>query len=197
MPLTTLTNLKEQLDLVGSHVNLPDSYLYRVIDRAGARCEAIVGRELESATFTEYVDGCGTRSLELRRGPITSVTSVSYVEYSGTGIETARALAVGDYFFYGRVADGWKLPGRIESNGSVFTQGQRNYKVVYVAGFATIPNDLEQAALYAAVTFINTRKDAATASRDVGSGALQFILPADSDEHLHRLLAPYRDLRAA
>lgn len=174
--LTVLATLKERLGITGSNPNdVPDAYLENLIDRATDIIEnQVVGRQLDSQAFTEYYDGTGTRTLFLRQGPTSTLTSVSTVEWSSAGVATATAMNAGDYFLRGTTTEGWKLPSRIESNSSVWTRGQQNYKVVYTAGYSTIPEDIEEAALYACVFMKNTRKDAATGARTIGDGSMSF-----------------------
>lgn len=195
--LTTLANLKERLGISGTSTSAPDAYLENLIDRASTIVERHVGRELGSATYTEYYDGDGTRYMNLRHGPVTSVTSVSCITYDSDGNETATALAVGDYFVRGDETD-WHLPGWLEQNGSHWIPGQRNYKVVYVAGYTTFPEDLEQCALHVCVWLKNKREDTATDSRDVGGGTIGgFQSWVDLKADLDAMLAPYLDYRMA
>jgi hypothetical protein len=195
--LTTLANLKEQVDIRGSNpANAPDSYLNNLIARATHRCERAVGRALVQANYTEYVSGDGSRYLNLRRGPIQSVTSVSYITYDSAGNETATVETAGNYFVWGDQSD-WKKPGYLEYNGSSWVRGQRNYKVVYSAGFATVPYDLEQACLHACVSLKNKRKDVASLGRSIGDGSMSVKDEIELDEELRRMLIGYIDSRVA
>jgi len=190
--LTTLANLKEVLEITTSG---SDAYLTNLIARATNRIEAMVGRPLVQATYTEYADGKGKRDLFLRRGPIQSVTSVSDVVYDGSGTATTTSLAGGDYFARGLDSEDWKLNGWLERNGSAWTWGQKNYEVIYSAGFSTVPYDLEQSCIELAVWQKNQRKDSGTHARDIGSGSMSF---RDSTELLEKLqgeLFPYMILR--
>lgn len=198
--LTTLANIKEQLGIVGTSTTFPDAYLNNVIARASHTIERLCGRALVSASYTEYVDGDGTKFLNLRRGPFPTtagVTSVSSITYSSTASETATAVATGDYFLRGVLTDGWYLKSYLESNGGTWSTGQRNYKVVYTAGFSTVPYDLEQACLSLAVAYINRRKNEGTSSRDVSSGAMAFIAHGEMYDSLRSSVAGFLDSRFA
>ena len=191
--LTSLANLKESLGITDAS---QDTYLNNLIARSTQTIERMVGRELVSATYTEYHDG-GARSLLLKRGPIQSVTSVSLVTYDGDGAETLAAQAGGNYFSYGLNADNWKLRGRLEWNTGRWMLGQRLWKVIYVAGFSTVPFDLEQACLDVATWFYNQRKDIGNAGRAVVAESISFRPPGDMRERMDNFLMPYMDMRAA
>lgn len=190
MSLTTSANVKEKLGISGSG---DDALIANDILRADALIDSVLNRTIEQATFTEYYDGTGTKYLDLREGPISSVTSVSTITYDTAGNETATALNAGDYFVHGDETS-WLLPGWLESNGSVFCTGQRNYKVVYVAGFATVPSDIEAAALHCIIWWRNKRTDTASESHDAGQGLRSFRGEQELIEDLRRMLAPYMRL---
>jgi len=100
-----------------------------------------------------------------------------------------------DYYVWGKDSD-WRLPGYLEA-ATHWTAGRRNYKVVYTAGYATIPEDLEEAALHACVWMKNKRKDTATKARTVGGdGRLEgFQASTELVRDLRAMLAPYIDHR--
>ncbi len=191
--LTSLANLKESLGITDAS---KDTYLNNLIARATQTIERHVGRELVSATYTEYHDG-GNRSLLLRRGPIQSVTSVNLVTYDTAGAETLDAQTAGSYFAYGKNDENWRLRGRLEWNTGRWSFGQRLWKVIYVAGFSTVPFDLEQACIEVATWFYNQRKDIGNEGRAVGAESISFRPPGDMRERLDNFLMPYMDMRAA
>lgn len=191
--LTSVANLKESLGITEAS---QDVYLLNLIARATQTIERMVGRELVSATYTEYFDG-GDRSLLLRRGPIQSVTSVNLVTYDTDGAETLDVQAGGSFFAYGLDSEAWRLRGRLEWNTGRWSFGQRLWKVVYVAGFSVVPYDLEQACLEVATWFYNQRKDVGNEGRSVGAESISFRPPGDMREKLDNFLGPYMDMRAA
>lgn len=191
--LTSTANLKESLGITDAG---QDTYLLNLIARATQTIERMVGRELVSATYTEYHDG-GNRSLLLRRGPIQSVTSVNLVTYDTDGNETLDVQAGGSYFAYGLNSEAWRLRGRLEWNTGRWSFGQRLWKVIYVAGFSVVPYDLEQACLEVATWFYNQRKDTGNEGRAVGAESISFRPPGDMRERLDNFLSSYMDMRVA
>ena len=191
--LTSLANFRERIGAAAA-VTSSDALYTNLIARASEKIESICGRNLVAATYTEYCDG-GGRDLNLHRGPINSVTSVHVVSYSTAGTETVTAENAGSYFKRGMTDDGWKLPGYIERHNTSWTHGQRNYRVIYNAGFSTVPYDLEEACLHAAVWMWNKRKNAGSAARDVGSGSASFRPDSELDGDLRAMLAAYIPMR--
>jgi hypothetical protein len=193
--LTTLAVLKERLGITGSNpADVPDAYLDNLIDRATGAIEAMAGRTLVSgASVTEYLDGNGTRILQLRHGPLdASNTTVSSVEYDSNRSETLTTVNAGDYFVIGNDTV-WKLPSQLMAHGWAWTPGQQNYKAVFnLKVGATVPEELEEAALFYCVAMKNLRKDAATSGRAVGDGTVDFVRSqADILDEVRRMIAPY------
>jgi hypothetical protein len=197
-PLATLADLRTRLEVSTSDTS-SDSYFTSLLNRATAKVEQIVGRRLTEKAWTEYVDGDGTRFLNLRQGPATSSTAtVADVSYSSSGTASTASIASGQWFLRGQHADGWKLPCYVEAVDWRWTAGQQNYQVSYTTGWSTsstsssAPYDIQEAVLYAAVWMKNKRKDAATSSRDVGGGHLGgFKNETQLDDELRSMLAAY------
>jgi len=110
----------------------------RLINAVTALIEKTLRREFKQRTYTETYDGSGGGSLFLKHFPIISVTSVERLDEDGT---TADTLTTSDYWSVDAI-------GEIRAKTAVaFWKADQNYKVVYSAGFATIPDDVAQVAL--------------------------------------------------
>lgn len=187
--LTTLSNLKERLGITGTS---DDAQLTNIIARASTMIEARLGRPILSATYTEDYDGTGGHVLTLRKGPIQSVTSVSSLEWSSATTATATAVADDTYRVAGKADEGWRLPGYIVADGWHWTRSiPREWRVVYVAGFTTVPYDIENLCLDVCVWLRNQRKDTGNASRDVGAGGESFRPINELYELIDAGLSPY------
>jgi hypothetical protein len=110
-----------------------------LIEWVQARAEAIITRKIESDTYTWYLDGNGSDTINLPVWPITSMTSVSY-DWTRAFTET---LETTDY--------------EIDENTGILTfltcepTGRRTIKIVAVAGWTstTVPADIKMAMLEA------------------------------------------------
>lgn len=90
-------------------------------------------------TYTEYYDGNGGNAIHVRHYPITEITEVNID--SDRDFAAATAVAVANIIS----SDQNNSEGVVELFDEVFSEGQKNVKIVYKAGYATIPEDLQLA----------------------------------------------------
>lgn len=191
--LTTRANVKEALGY-DSNTNY-DDLLDNLIARASVMIESRLGRSVVQASYTEYVDGDGSEYLNLRQGPVISVTGLAYATHDSSGI-TTTSVDAGTYITYGNEAD-WLMGGFLRSNGGCFNRGRKNYEVKYSAGWAAVPYDIEQLAIDVVTWLFNQRKDAGNDSRTVGDGSKSFRTREELIAHIDAMLAPYKTMRVA
>lgn len=176
--LTTPAKVRDFLALSTSEA---DGKIEQLIASSSAWVCSQLGRAVLSATYTETRDGDGGSSLVLRKWPVISVTSVTV---DGTAI-AARA-AVTD--------SGWtRNESTIRLSGYTFTRGTANVVVVYSAGYATVPADLEQAVIeHVAMTFrASDRQGLASAS---GGGESAVYDAGREWASIQGKLDPYREV---
>lgn len=117
-----------------------DIKITQFINSASWFCNSYTQRKLLSRTLTEYYSGDGTSELFTLNYPISSITTVHDDldrSYGSDTLITATDLVIMPN----------DLAYKIVYDGGVFNVGIRNIKAVYVAGYATIPYDLEEACL--------------------------------------------------
>jgi uncharacterized phiE125 gp8 family phage protein len=188
MPLTTLAKVKEQLDIPTEETG-DDSLLTRLITVADTFVENYCRRYFEAQDLTEYHRGKGGETvLKLNEYPVNSVTSIHDDPDRSYG---STALIDASYY----VVD--TKSGIVRLDGVKFQAGFDNIKVVYNAGYSTIPFDLEQAVLDLIALKYNSRdKDRlGVKSRSIdGQSSIVFI----TDELLPEIkvvLDMYRKVR--
>lgn len=166
MALTTAANVKTLLGVSDTSL---DSVLALLIPQADEMIKGYLGREIEQATYTEYYGGTGDQVLVLNQTPVQSITSVHEDRdgFYGDGTDAfsaSTALTEGEDFVLRkddatatevsksgilyRIGKGWPRP-RITNRGQLSNSpgnGMGNIKVVYVAGWATVPADIAFAA---------------------------------------------------
>ncbi len=167
MALLTETDLEAALQ-VGLTENTPGS-IAAAIEIASSIVETYVGRELESATYTnEVFDGLGHPALWLRRFPVTAVTSVT---------EDGTALAVDDDYIFNasgrilRVSGGQRYPWVDKPAAIVIT---------YDAGYTTIPANIRWVATRLAARILQAGR--AYSGLDDAAIGLKSIKLEGSDE---------------
>ena len=95
-----------------------------------------IDQYFKAANYTEYYNGDGTQFLVLRKIPINSITSIHDDIDRAYGADTL--IDSDDYSFD---ADS----GIVEFDLDYMTKGVKNVKVIYNAGYATIPSDVKMA----------------------------------------------------
>lgn len=142
MSLVTDANYKYYLGLNQSET-ITNNFT-PLINAVEKRVKDFLHRDIETATYTDEIyDGSGNNSLVLRQFPITSIASVKVYEGIGAGnVETWTTLV--EHTDYDRLI----IP--VEAHlfyldGYRFVRQFQNYKVTYVAGYSSIPDDIQLA----------------------------------------------------
>ena len=150
----TLTEIKAHCRI---DTDADDTYLGDIIEAARRQVESITGRQIMDATYTVKFDRFPTDDyIELPGAPLQTVTSVSYVNTSGT--TTTFSSASYD-------VDATATPGRIYVDRGVgwpSTYDERNaVTIVYKAGYSTagaVPEDIKHAIRFLAANWYEMRE---------------------------------------
>lgn len=164
MALATLAKVKALLGVTSSSQDVQLDALRLAADQA---IKTDCDRAFESATYTEYYSGTGTRYLCLRETPVASITTI-HLDYSGYYNQNPepvfgsdKLLTAGKDYALKIDRDGMSFSGIVERINTVWAELNRAYvtghvttevspalgniKVVYTAGYTTIPEDLQWA----------------------------------------------------
>lgn len=134
--LTTVADVKELLG-IASGVTTKDNLITRNINYATRIILNYTGRDsFMSTSYTEYYDGIGGNQLVLRHYPIITFTSVGY-KTGGGNVGTYIDLDSIDYFTDDNAG--------IVKSLIALTSGFNDWKVVYTAGYANVPDDVAEA----------------------------------------------------
>lgn len=160
--LSTLDAVKNQAGICLSDTS-QDAQLSAILAGVSAMVTRMLGRNIEQETYTEYYSGDGSSELLLRQYPVQSITSLAVdgSGYWGYGTNAfATNLVAGTDYALARSSSAEGSPGIVYRIGGVWPQPARyedaylaaqpgvdigNIKVVYVAGFATVPADIQMA----------------------------------------------------
>ncbi len=134
MSLTNLTNVKQYLGISGSG---SDTLLSALILYADSMVKSIVGRNLESASYTERIDGNGREFLRLPNYPVTAVASINCDD--GWVFDSANNESTDVFYLDGDA-------GLVIRISGFWPEGRRNIRVAYTAGYVTLPKDIVHAA---------------------------------------------------
>lgn len=136
MALTSVSNVKSYLSI---NESTDDTILTTLVSQAEKIILDYLGKNIESATYTEYHDGDGTDEVHLKQYPIISVTSL-YDDVERV-FNSTTLIAATNYIIY---EDEGII--RLFNDESSFAVGKRNIKVAYTAGYASVPGDITLAA---------------------------------------------------
>lgn len=158
MALTTVALVKARLGIPSSNT-AQDALLADIVAETDDILKDHLRQNVESATYTEYYKGNGGTVLILRQRPVQSITSIhvdadGYYGYGTSPFATADLLVAGtDYVldlisstaysetgFVRRIGAVWPaLQQPTQLINGVIVTGLGNIKVVYVAGYPTVP----------------------------------------------------------
>lgn len=135
--LVTLDNVLEYMQMPKDKADDDmNKQLEVLIDQTTELFEGYCDRKFLSRTYTEYLDGTGTYNLFTKHYPITSISGI----YDNSSWEwTDSDLISGTNY-------------RIKNDNCVIcntTWGEydQNIKIIYTAGYATVPEDLKLACI--------------------------------------------------
>lgn len=137
--LCSTTNLKVMLGITSGSGS--DAMLALIKAQIEAWVKTYCGREFLVASYTEYHDGYGDNQVRTLQRPIVSVTSV-YSDPSRL-FEAASLIPAADIIGDSRSY----VLGYIELLTYRFLKGLKSTKIVYSAGYSTIPSDLSGAVM--------------------------------------------------
>lgn len=132
----TLDEAKESLNITDAN---SDNILGKLITAQSAAVQSKTNRSLIKSTKTEYFSGdYDLKSLNLSEWPVSSITSVH--DDTERAYAAVSLISSADYVF--------DQESGILKFETFLTRGQNNIKVVYVAGYDPLPEDLKLAVIY-------------------------------------------------
>lgn len=150
--LCTLAELKEVLVITGTTY---DTRLTLAINTATRRILSYIDRTIASTVYTEDYDGNGTPMLMLKNFPLIGNPTTVHVDAKRTFGSDSLLTIEDDYLVNG--AEGFLRMVGTQSNAlttAIWSRGQLNIRVVYTAGYATIPEEINLTCrLYAAYLY--------------------------------------------
>lgn len=164
--LTTVADVKESLG-ISSGDHSKDNLITRKINQATRMIENYCDCHFAQTTYTdELYDGHGGNELVLRNKPLISVTSLAYRNVPDNEAQFTT-VATTDYFInYESGVIKYLVP---------FTAYFDRWKITYVAGYATIPEDVAEAcATLAAFMTLNSTSGANVRRKKEGQREIEY-----------------------
>jgi len=173
--LATLEEVKDFYGMTGSK-QADDDLIEDLIDRITQLFQTYCGwSSFKAADYTEYIDGESTKYIFPINTPIISITSIhddtDWVYGSDTLIENTEYRSVDERY--------------IVSKDSLFGRGDQNIKLVYRAGYETIPGDLKQSCIEEVTKRYKHRRDIDIQAKSLDDGDATYsesaFLPATKE----------------
>ena len=168
--------------------------LATLIDAASAAICRYTGRKFVSEALTETYSGDGTTELILDHRPVISLTTITITDDNGTEYDIATAQFRIDYklgiLYFKPDADG---------DYTYWPVGILNIEIVYTAGYATVPEDVQEAcALTVAALLASNSTDPTLQSERLGDYSFTRRQAAEAiPAEAKALLARYREVHIA
>jgi hypothetical protein len=135
--LTTLANAKQWMNV---STTTDDALITRLVSAASQFVQKYIHRQIAVAPYTDVRNGNDQWEMVLANWPIVSVTSVTV---NGNVIAAAPAMVPGGVPTVGYLND----EETVYLYGSRFYRGVQNVQIVYEAGYAETPIEIEQAVI--------------------------------------------------
>lgn len=132
--LTSLANAMQWLGVKQDD----DGKVARLIAVISAQIQNFLSYQVAQATYTRTFNGQGSRSFYVPDLPLVSVSSV---------IVNGASIPKGSMSGGGQSAGFYNDPNAVHLIGYIFARGVQNVQMTYTAGYAVIPDDIEQACL--------------------------------------------------
>jgi hypothetical protein len=138
--LTTVADVKESLGIASSD-HTKDNLITRKINQVTDLIQTYCGRNFTLQQYIEYADGSNTDQIVLKQRPVVADASHAFlVEQRGSTLNDEDFETIpADLFFLDATA------GVVDLDYIASGRWDR-YRYTYYAGYATIPNDLAEAA---------------------------------------------------
>ena len=183
--LTTIAAVKQYLKVDQAEDPAKyDAELTRLISSVSQQARTATGRALDvpAAQRVETRDGDGRCVLLLAEYPVTAIASVTV---DGTAIPVRPSATESGYVI------GDAEIGKLVLVGYSFTRGVQNVIVTYTAGYAAIPQDLEQAVIELVALGFKDEDHIGQSYRVVEGEVVDFRGGAQL-AHAHSILEKYR-----
>jgi len=184
--LTVLLTAKEHLNIPEADVT-QDNVIKRLINASSAMIEDYLDRKILSRTYTEYYDGRGNDRMLLSNWPVTKPTEL-WDDPSSLFTDTSNKFDLAEYEVDG---DGPNAIG-VVLLGQRFGKGTRNIKVVYVAGYATVPYIIQESCLLHIEFMYTMRQDRRIGTQTKGKNQENITYRGTLPEFVQEMLTPYR-----
>lgn len=161
--LTDLDSVKKFMSMTGA-VSDTDDLLESLISRTSTLMESYMGRNILTREYTEYHNGGGVYALFTRQGQITTVSGI----WDSSDWEWTDDTLV-DADDYTTVDDNY-----IVLKNTTFNDYIQNCKIIYTAGYSSVPSDIQQACITEVSRMYKNKNSVDITSKTLSDGSVSF-----------------------
>lgn len=136
-----LVSLAEAKAFLKIGASSEDTVIESFINRASTWANDYTGRLLLTRSLTEYYDGDATGTLLLKNYPVTTLTSIHVDEAQQWAAWSAIELT-------DVILDSESGMIKLFNKEFAFNSGLQNIRVIYTAGYGTVPEPIKEAVLF-------------------------------------------------
>lgn len=162
--MADLTTLQAVKSWMGLSDPVMDGVITGLITRVSAQVETYISRSLLTSARVELRDGGGGSVMLLRDQPVQSITSLTI---NDVAVPASTGPGVGGYWL--------GSDGSLYLRGFKFTIGRGNVSVEYVAGYDTIPPDVEQCVIESVALAIKRADHVDVSSKSLAGETISYI----------------------
>lgn len=156
-----LTSIDAVKEFIGQTTDADDTRITACLTRASAYIESATGRTFASTIYTnEIYDGTGRDTLLLRNYPVITLSQV---------LENGAALTIGTSYTSGTDIVLEAEIGRLNRLFWVFLAYPKYYSVTYTAGYATVPEDIQEIAIELTLLMLKEKDRAGIIQHNTGA----------------------------
>ena len=184
--LTTLEHAKQQIGIPDADTNY-DDILTRFINSCSNIIENYCDRKILARDYTDYFSGNNQRNFMLSQWPIQTIDEV-WIDQNSMFDDSNDQLDSTEYAI-DQLSD--DSIGIILLGGQVFPVGIRNIKVVYNAGYSSVPAEIEEACLWWVDNLYTMRDNRSINTKSKGKNNENTTYRDDLPDVVKNMIAPY------
>lgn len=161
--LCTLDDVRNYYGIEGVD-NEEDAIIESIINNLSIAVENYIGRNILSRSYTDYYDGYNINKLYTNQYPITSI--------SGVWIDSSWSWdndTIVDSDNYRISSDSRYI---VFTDGTLYDSGEQSIKVIYTAGYTTVPGDIKQVLIEEIVRVYKHRTDVDVMAKTLEDGSI-------------------------
>lgn len=164
MALCSRTEVKEYLGMTGS-TNDIDQLLKNLCDRISSVIETYCNRKFEQQTYIDFLDSYGTDVIYPAHRPITSVSGIwesFHRSWDEDEIDPDNYYIVNESY--------------IQRTDNIFISKPKTIKIIYTAGYSSIPLDVKHCAITEVARVYDRRKEVGVTNKTYADSSTSYSI---------------------